>query len=293
MKTNLKVPPEHVFGKDGFRLDVSTWTEHGDYPAHTHSFSEIAIVLEGTGISQVDGQEFPFHAGDVFVLHGNRPHAYLKTRHLTLINITYDPKIIALERFNPGTLAGYQALFVIEPKVRKAVPYKRHLTLPGEQLIQIKALTNIMERELHKRRPGFQLMAVGHFMILVTLLARFYSEKPASDAHKVLQLGEAISYLENHFAEEPDIDALARIAHMSRRSFFRAFAEVTGQSPVRYLHHLRVMKAVEMLEMSDKNITETAYDCGFQDSNYFSRRFKEVMGISPAEFKAKHRQTPA
>lgn len=292
MNKPLKVPQEHVFGKDGFPLDVSTWAEHGDYPAHTHHFSEIAIVLAGTGISAVDGQEFPFHAGDVFVLHGNRPHAYLKTQHLTLVNITYDPKLIPLDRFNPGTLAGYQALFVIEPKVRKSAPYKRHLTLTGEQLIQIKALTDIMERELHGRAPGYQLMAVGHFMILVTLLSRFYSDKPAADHHKVLQLGAAISHLEKHFAEEPDIDALARIAHMSRRSFFRAFAEVTGQSPLKYLHHLRIMKAVEMLELTDKNITETAFDCGFSDSNYFSRQFKKNIGQTPREFQTKYRRKP-
>jgi AraC-like DNA-binding protein/quercetin dioxygenase-like cupin family protein len=291
MKTQLRIPQEHVFGKGGFHLDVSTWTEHGDYPAHTHSFSEIAIVLEGTGISEVDGEEFPFHAGDVFVLHGNRPHAYLKTTHLTLINITYDPKLTTLDRFEPGVLPGYQALFVIEPKLRKTAPCKRHLTLTGEQLIQVKALTDILEQELHGRQPGYQLMAVGHFMILVTLLSRFYSEKPAADAHKVLRLGKALSHLEKHFADELDINELARIAHMSRRSFFRAFAEVTGQSPLAYLQNLRVMRAVEMLEIGSRNITETAFECGFQDSNYFSRQFKKIIGSTPSEFQNKFNRT--
>ena len=88
MKKPVRLDGEHVFGEKGFQLDVSTWEQHGNYPLHTHSFSEIAIIIEGSGTTNVDGQLFHFHAGDVFVLHGDRPHAYLNTHNVTLINIT-------------------------------------------------------------------------------------------------------------------------------------------------------------------------------------------------------------
>lgn len=283
-----KVPREHVFGENGFPLDVSTWKEHGDYPLHTHDFSEIAIVLEGSGTTEVDGNSFDFRAGDVFVLHGKRPHAYQNTHDLTLINITYDPKAIAMDRLDPGELPGYQALFMIAPTIKSKEAYQRHLTLTLNQMIQVKALTDVMEKELHERHPGCQLMAVGHFFILVTFLARCYMKTEAPNAQKVLQLGYAISYLEKHCMEEVNVDDLARIAHMARRSFFRAFSEVTRQTPLAYLLRLRIMKAVEMLELTDKTITEITFDCGFQDSNYFSRQFKKVMGLTPSVFKKKY-----
>ena len=292
MHEGRKIAQEYVFGKNGFPMDVSTWNQHGDYPRHTHDFSEIAVIAEGTGTMEVADQTIPFHAGDVFVLHGNRPHAYVDTHNLTLINITYLPQLVALDRFDSGVLPGYQALFVIGPALRKKTPYNRHLILSADQMIQIKALTDIMEQELHAKRPGFQLMAVGHFMILITFLSRFYTESEAPDAQKLLQLANALSYLEQHYTEEIDVDELIRIAHMSRRSFFRAFSEITHQTPLTYLLNLRVMKAVTLLETSGKNITEIAFDCGFQDSNYFSRQFKKVMDITPSEFQKKFKRIP-
>lgn len=288
MKKPVVIDGKHVFGESGFPLDVSTWKQHGDYPSHTHSFSEIAIILEGTGTTDVDSQLFHFHSGDVFVLHGSRPHAYLNTHDLTLINITYDPKVMALDRFNPGTMPGYQALFVIDPALRRKEPYKGHLTLAPDQMIKVKALTDIMERELHNRQPGFDLMAAGHFMMLVTLLSRFYTNTSSPDAHKVLRLAGALSFLEQHFMDPIDVEKLALIAHMSRRSFYRAFTEVTQQTPLAYLLRLRIMKAVEILDTTEKNVTEVAFDCGFEDSNYFSRQFKKVLGIPPGEFQKKY-----
>lgn len=288
MSELVKGDYEYVFGETGFPLSVFTWVNHGDYPLHTHDFSEIAIVVEGRGTTEVDGQNFHCQTGDVFVLHGNRPHAYLDTDRLGIINITYKPQVIKLDQFDSGLLPGYQALFVVEPALRSRNPYNRHLTLTLDQLIKVKALTDLMEEELHAREPGYQLMAVGHFMILVTLLSRYYSESEAPDTRKALQLGKALSYLEQHFMEEIQIENLAKISGMSRRSFFRAFSEVTGQTPLAYLLRLRIMKAVEMLEMTDKNITETAFDCGFQDSNYFSRQFKKIMGSTPSEFQKKY-----
>ena len=291
MKKPVKIDGEHVFGEKGFPLDVSTWAQHGNYPLHTHSFSEIAIILEGSGTTNVDGQLFHFHAGDVFVLHGDRPHAYLNTHNVTLINITYDPQVIALDKFNPGTLPGYQALFVIDPALRHREPYKGHLTLSLDQMIKIKALADVMEMELHNRTLGFKLMATGNFMIMVALLSRFYSDSKTADTRKVLRLAGALSYLEQHYMEPFDTEVLARIAHLSRRSFFRTFLEVTNQTPLTYLRRLRIMKAVEMLELTDKNITEIAFECGFQDSNYFSRQFKKIMNLPPSEFRARYNRS--
>ncbi|MDR1281549.1 MAG: helix-turn-helix domain-containing protein [Opitutaceae bacterium] len=314
MKKPVKVERELVFTHPDFPLDVSTWEKHPDYPPHTHDFSEIVIIAQGTGFNVVGEEEFPLGAGDVFVLHGERPHGYRNTRNLTVINVTYDPALLAATRLDVAGIPGYQALFVIEPALRKKGRYERHMHLDMDHLIRIKTLTDAIENELHSgtaRRQsrryderhlsgkestgprsgnhGCQFMAMGHFMILVGLLSRWYLGKPTVETRKIIGIGEAISFLETRSTENIEVDALARMAGMSRRSFYRVFQEVTGESPLSWLLHKRIMKAVTLLKTTDKNVTETAFECGFEDSNYFTRQFRRVMGISPREFRTRQR----
>jgi len=87
------------------------------------------------------------------------------------------------------------------------------------------------------------------------------------------------------------LNILSEQAKMSRRNYYRIFKEVTGEAPLAYLLRLRIMKAVHLLELSDKNITDIAFACGFNDSNYFSRQFKQILGLSPKAFKSKYDRT--
>jgi len=52
------------------------------------------------------------------------------------------------------------------------------------------------------------------------------------------------------------------------------------------------MKALELLETTKNSITEIAFDCGFQDSNYFPRQFKKVINTTPSEFQKKFNRPP-
>lgn len=287
----LRLKREDKFRELDFLLDVATWKDHGDYPAHVHDFSKIAIVMHGSGTADIEGVQFPFHKGDVFVMHGNRANSYINTQNLTMTNVLFSEMLIDLKRFEPGLLPGYHALFTVSPALRTTEAYNRHLTLTVDQLIKVKALTDIMEKELIQKKPGYRLMAVGHFIILVTLLSRYFSESVSQDSHYALQLGKALSFLEENFAEEIDIKDLARLSGMSLRTFFRLFPKITGHTPLAYQNRLRILKAVELLEMTTRPVTEIAYDCGFHDSNYFSRQFKKIMEIPPSEFQKRYNRT--
>lgn len=314
MSKAIKFERDFVFSHPDFPLDVSTWENHPDYPLHTHDFSEIVIIAEGTGFNIVGSEEFPVTAGDVFVLHGTRPHGYRNTSNLTVINVTYDSALLANTQLDITGLPGYQALFVIEPNLRRKGRYERHMHLDMDHLIRARTLTDSIENELHSRiarrrariydqrklaredetdsftvEPGSQFIAMGYFMVLVALLSRWYTRKPSIETRKIIDIGRAISHMETHCDESVDVNTLARMAGMSRRSFYRVFQEVTGESPHAYLQRKRIMKAVRLLETTDKNVTETAFECGFEDSNYFARQFRQVMGISPREFKTRYR----
>ena len=72
---------------------------------------------------------------------------------------------------------------------------------------------------------------------------------------------------------------------MAPSTLLPVFKKVTGYSPIDHLLHVRLAKAAEMLLKSQSTVSEIAQDCGFADSNYFSRQFKKVYSLSPREYR--------
>ena len=64
----------------------------------------------------------------------------------------------------------------------------------------------------------------------------------------------------------------------------RFFKELVGKTPIDYLNFYRIERACEMLISGEKNITETAFECGFNDISYFIKTFKKYKGIPPKQY---------
>jgi AraC family L-rhamnose operon transcriptional activator RhaR/AraC family L-rhamnose operon regulatory protein RhaS len=103
-----------------------------------------------------------------------------------------------------------------------------------------------------------------------------------------LRIGEALSHLERNIHGELDLDELASIAQMSRRSFLRVFQSATGTSPLAWVIEQRINRACNLLRHTDRRITEIAFDIGFNDSNYFTRQFTKVTGLSPRTYRLRN-----
>ncbi len=96
------------------------------------------------------------------------------------------------------------------------------------------------------------------------------------------------SYLLEHYRESIEIDALARLIHRSPSYAAALFKEVYGQSPIRYMHQLRVQEACSLLIHSDMSITHIADYLGYYDTSYFYRMFKKHTGFSPSDYVQQH-----
>ena len=307
----VKFERELVFRDRNFPLDVFVLEDHPDYPLHTHDFSVIVIVTRGRGVNIIGKEEFPIKAGDVFVHHGTRPHGYRDTEHLGLINIIFDQSLLQRVRFDVTGLPGYQSLFVVEPAMLKEGHSARHLTLPMDVLNKTKDLAEAMEREIcggvprrgpvrfeerHRTRAGnlpvrrapdgHRFMAMTHFMSLIGLLSRAYHLKPTVESGRIMKIGQVIAHMESHFDENLKIPDLAKMVGMSTRNFYRFFHRVKGEKPLAYLQRLRVAKGAHILQTSDKSVCEVAMECGFNDSNYFARQFRRILGVSPRQFQS-------
>jgi AraC-like DNA-binding protein len=94
-------------------------------------------------------------------------------------------------------------------------------------------------------------------------------------------------YIVEHLAEDMSLPFLAKQAGISRFHFIRNFKQKYGYSPIHYIQKLRIEKAQSLLlhESPSMRIYEIAEAVGVKDPLYFSRTFKQRVGMSPEKFR--------
>jgi AraC-like DNA-binding protein/mannose-6-phosphate isomerase-like protein (cupin superfamily) len=253
---------------------------------HRHEFIEIVIVLSGQGVHVTEGARHQVQAGDVLVINSSRSHAYENTRSLNLVNILIREDVFHETEKQLGSLPGYHALFTLEPVRWKQREFTSHLRLKAEDLKLIVGWVDALEEETQKESEGGLLLARSWIILIIGLLARRYGKNTAHAPLLEMRLGRVLSWIEQNACNKVSMPDLIRQAAMSERTFLRRFREATGCAPIDYVIRARIRRATELL--TDRNgvvsITEIAFRCGFQDSNYFSRQFRRHVGTSPRSY---------
>ncbi|RKI38029.1 helix-turn-helix domain-containing protein [bacterium D16-51] len=253
---------------------------------HYHAdFSELVIIMNGTALHHVNQDSWFIKKGDVFVLGHDVVHGYTETNELQLCNIMFPEKILLDSDFDTRKLSGFHALFVIEPYLAKNHEFQSHLTLNLQQFEQVRSLTDTMLEEYQAGRTGRTTLVSSYFMVLVTLLSRFYHLPEKENMKNIMNIAKSVSYMENHFTEAIPVNRLAEISNLSTRHFTRLFTATYHITPGSYLLSLRMQYACHLLENSSDSVSEIALQCGFNDSNYFSRQFHKLYKFSPREYR--------
>jgi AraC-like DNA-binding protein len=96
-------------------------------------------------------------------------------------------------------------------------------------------------------------------------------------------------YIDANLEANVGLDALSKVAELSRCHFARAFKQSVGTTPHNFLMHRRFCKAVDFIADTDLPLAEIALAAGFSDQSHFSRRFRQYLGASPSAFRRSQR----
>ena len=99
-----------------------------------------------------------------------------------------------------------------------------------------------------------------------------------------------VSIIEKNFSNpEFNVEKMVDISSYSRTVFYNKLKGLTGLSPVDFLRQTRLKMASDILVKTGRGVSETAFMSGFNDVKYFSKCFKQMFGVTPAEYKKTER----
>ena len=114
---------------------------------------------------------------------------------------------------------------------------------------------------------------------------RYYQQFIPKRNHADPEILKAQTFLDEHFWKKIKMSELAEIAHMSERSFLRRFGQASGLKPSEYIQKLRIQKACEQLEQTQKSFESIAFEVGYEDASACRKIFVRILGLTPKQFR--------
>jgi AraC-like DNA-binding protein len=92
-------------------------------------------------------------------------------------------------------------------------------------------------------------------------------------------------YVDSHLDQNIELESLAATAELSVYHFARTFKQSEGTTPHAFVLERRLARARELLARTDLSLSEVAFAVGFADQSHFTRRFRQMVGVSPGQFR--------
>ncbi len=248
--------------------------------SHNHSYYQIIAVLKGGGEILIGQQRLPLAEHQVFFIHPHVEHAVLRSSE------DVRPKLMDIKfSINDDQLA--KDLSLLQPI----------LNVGSFSIFQ-----NYFEQILRESAAGkpYSYNCICHYfglMLMMILRSQAGSteeqQESAPTELTIAQCGgvdmeKVVHFIQQNYASPISLEDLARIANVSKSTLIQAFKLALDTTPIKYINHIRLSKAKELLLNTDSNISEISEMVGFQSLHYFSRYFKNREQISPVEYRQRY-----
>ena len=246
-----------------FYYDFAKGVLGGNTRRHYHDNFEVYYLESGECNYFVDNRYYSLVAGDLILIPSGLIHQtnYGKEVHSRrLINCCDE---------------------YIPPELREELSSNNYIIRNPLIRKEISEIFGSIEKEYSLRDEYSDRIIKAHTYRLFYLIFRHKEENIISvSENKTVE--RVIEYLKNNYMNDISLSEVAEKNAVSEAHLSRAFKKETGIGFSEYINNLRLQRAEYMLRHEEgKSVSEVAFACGFNDSNYFSYRFKKTFGISP------------
>ncbi|MFA5422773.1 MAG: helix-turn-helix domain-containing protein [Phycisphaerae bacterium] len=142
-------------------------------------------------------------------------------------------------------------------------------------------VTKVMQFDTQEDLCAWISVALDEFIELV------YNSQ---DAKKVTQIQPAVNYVDANYDKPVSLAEVARACHLSVSRLAHLFKEQMGITVIDYLTNVRIERAKQMLLATNQNCTEICFQSGYCNQSYFTRTFKELVGMTPRQFRSRNQR---
>ncbi|WP_262316614.1 helix-turn-helix transcriptional regulator [Lacticaseibacillus parakribbianus] len=121
--------------------------------------------------------------------------------------------------------------------------------------------------------------------LMTCLMAESWHPEHRQKGDKQQQVAAVRDFLDSHYPQRITLDALAARFYINKYYLTRLFKAAYGVSINQYLQERRITAAKQQLRFTDRSVAAIATACGFADTAYFARVFKQVEGVSGREYR--------
>ena len=249
-------------------------------PYHRHPEFEVVRIDESAGRILVGDWSGRFGPGEVYVLGGYLPHAFLNDAG------TLRARSRCLQ-FLPDWMESLAGIWPeLRPLRQLQTKARRGWRLTGEAA---KRVSPVLDRVCTSRGSA---QIVELIRLMHTLLVIDAPPGLASDRYDVSRpdpgiprLEPVLRHIHEHATETISVHDLARMAGLSVSAFHRFFRQRMGLAPGAYVLDVRFSAIAQRLLLYDDSIAEIAFACGFNNLSNFNRLFRRRFGSSPRAYR--------
>ena len=252
--------------------------------SHTHPFLQIVFILRGKLTHTINGITAELTMGEMAIIPPNVMHSVSFAPNTSCYALSFYMSTLGMiHKCNEQTVLFLKSL------ENSTIPIFPKTTLADRDILHMESIFDQIEAELENKETGYLENVTAYIIVLINQFIRRYfkqqphtnEETPYTSKQMVI---DCIKYIDAHVTDELSLPEMARISNVSVSTFCTYFKQLTGKSFTEYLKHKRIAYANELIKKGYE-ITAIASFCGFGDFSNFFRSYKQVMGMSPSEYR--------
>jgi AraC-like DNA-binding protein len=252
---------------------------------HWHKETEILVVERGEVVLTVDGYTCIGMENDILFINPEQLHQVMLEKD----GSRYFSFVFSLEWLD-FQLDDYVQTTILDPlkkdlgfPLRVTPKFSCHQSLTRE-LLSIKQI-------YHMQPDNYQLMIkISLYRIILLLNANQLfvpgtSHGAMGHSQSAIRARELMEFISAHYREHITLEQAAGIMHMSPKYFSSFFSKTFLISFVQFINNYRIDQACILLKTTDLPILEIAFEVGFENISYFTKKFKELKGLTPKDYR--------